>query len=164
MKYADRPSSTTTTTSDLPLFPLSSLLSIHPLPLFSSHFFPTPRVVTRVLSRWGRGEIAAEDRLLVSSLHLSSFFFFLSPQDFQFSPPLRTPRFFDLTRARIFSFGITRASSSSCSSKKIYKIVRSVFWSVSRDLEGAPSSFRPPIEARADHRQPSAVTNGDVRR
>lgn len=80
MKYADRPSSTTTTTSDLPLFPLSSLVSIHPLPLFSSHFFPTPRVVTRVLSRWGRGEIAAEDRLLVSSLHLSSFFFFISPR------------------------------------------------------------------------------------
>lgn len=145
MKYADRPSSTTTTTSDLPLFPLSSLVSIHPLPLFSSHFFPTPRVVTRVLSRWGRGEIAAEDRLLVSSLHLSSFFFFLSPQDFQFSPPLRTPRFFDLTRARIFSFGITRASSSSssfCSSKKIYKIVRNVFWSVSRDLVVVPSPDR----------------------
>lgn len=106
-------------------------------------------------------------RRIVSSSLLSTFlpsFFFLSPQDFQFSPPLRTPRFFDPTRARIFSFGITRASSSSCSSKKIYKIVRSVFWSVSRDLEGAPSSFRPPIEARADHRQPSAVTNGDVRR
>lgn len=105
-------------------------------------------------------------RRIVSSSLLSTFLpsFFLSPQDFQFSPPLRTPRFFDLTRARIFSFGITRASSSSCSSKKIYKIVRSVFWSVSRDLEEAPSSFRSPIEARADHRQPSAVTNGDVRR
>lgn len=105
-------------------------------------------------------------RRIVSSSLLSTFLpsFFLSPQDFQFSPPLRTPRFFDLTRARIFSFGITRASSSSCSSKKIYKIVRNVFWSVSRDLEETPSSFRPPIEARADHRQPSAVTNGDVRR
>lgn len=131
MKYADRPSSTTT---DLPSF-LPSLVSIRHL------FFL--RISSRVLSRWGS---LGNCRGGSSPLHLSSVFFYLPKIFNSCLPPLQTPRSWilgsGLNYARLFFFFFFFEKNLRDCKKSI----------VSRDLEGVPSS---PDRDTSDHRQPS---------